>query len=109
MASDVMIQLGTGGSYRIVCGSDHSEDTPLGEGVEWKAPNGKLYLAFCDLEGGASEGDTIESQFEHYVYEARPVVTADVMTEEFDEGDGEDEGDDDEGDGTDGDEDAVEE
>ena len=96
MASDVMIQLGTGGSYRIVCGSDHSEDTPLGEGVEWKAPNGKLYLAFCDLEGGASEGDTIESQFEHYVYEARPVVTADVMMEEFDEGDGEgDEGEDD--------------
>jgi hypothetical protein len=101
MATDVMIQLGTGGSYRITCGDDHSDSLPLGEGIEWKAPNGKLYIAFCDLEGGAAESDTVESMFEHYVYEAKPVAAADVMEEEFDEGGDEEgeEGDDDEEEG----------
>jgi hypothetical protein len=102
MANGVMIQLGTGGSYRITCGDDHSEEVPLGESIEWNAPNGKTYLTFCDLEAGAEESDTVESMFEHYVYEVKPIPTADVMTEEFEEEGGEGD-DDDEGDGTDGD------
>jgi hypothetical protein len=98
--TNIGIELGEDG-YRIRCGTDHSEITPLGEGIEWRAPNGKLYLAFCDTEGGQEESGSIESQFEHYVYEVRPIPEADVEEVEFDgegEGDedGEDEGDEDE-------------
>jgi hypothetical protein len=96
MAGNVGLELGDDGGYRIRVGTDHSEVVPLGEGIEWRAPNGKLYLAFADLEGGSEEGSAIESEFEHYVYEARPIPEADVEEVEFgDEGlEGEDEGDD---------------
>jgi hypothetical protein len=85
--TNVGIELGEDG-YRIRCGTDHSEVTQLGEGIEWRAPNGKLYLAFCDTEGGQEESGSIESQFEHYVYEVRPIPEADVEEVEF-EGEGE--------------------
>jgi hypothetical protein len=100
MAGNVGLELGDDGGYRIRVGTDHSEVVPLGEGIEWRAPNGKLYLAFADLEGGSEEGSAIESEFEHYVYEARPVPEADVEEVEFgDEGlEGEDDEEDDAGD-----------
>ena len=97
MAAQVGIELGDDG-YRIRCGTDHSEIMPLGEGIEWKAPNGKLYLAFCDTEGGAEESSEIESQFEHYVYEAKPIADAEVEAGEC-EGEGEDAGEDGDEDG----------
>lgn len=93
-ANDVMVQLVGDGEYRIRCGTDYSETAVLGEGLEWKAPNGKLYLAYVDVEGGQEEGEGVESAFEHYVYEVRPVPDADVEEVEGEDGDG-DEGDED--------------
>ncbi len=112
MANDVMVQLVGDGEYRIRCGADFSEHAVLGEGLEWSAPNGKTYLAYVDVEGGADQGDGVESAFEHYVYEVRPVVEADIEEVEGEEGDEGDDGDDagdDEGDEEDGGEEEVKE
>lgn len=96
--SDVMIQLGESG-YRIRQGTATSDEVILGEPIEWRAPNGKTYLACIDLPDGSEEASEVESMFEHYVYEVRPVVDADieeVELEEDEEGEGDGDGDEEE-------------
>lgn len=92
----VKIELGASG-YRIACGDDHSDIHDLGEPIEWSAPNGKRYIAFCDLPEGETEADSVESQFEHYVYEAKAVATEDSDVVEVEFG-GDDEDEDEDGD-----------
>lgn len=94
--ADVNIQLGRDGVYRIVCGMDHSNAEYIGLPIEWKAPNGKRYIAFCDLPQDTvnDESNEIESMFESFIYEAKPVNNGENIDEDGDFGDEEDEGDD---------------
>lgn len=105
---DVGIELDSAGGYCIRQGTAKSEVVDLGDSIEWKAPNGKMYLAFLDLaDAMGDEGTEVESMFEHYVYECRPIPDAEI--EEVDGGDGEGEGDEsgESGESTDDDDDDV--
>lgn len=104
----VGVELVGADSYRIRCGTDFSETAGLGEGIEWKAPNGKLYLSYIDLPlDGGDEASEVESEFDHLVYEARPIADAEIEEGEDDgTGDADDAGDDGDTDDDDDDDDG---
>ena len=92
IVNDVAVQLG-GSGYRIRQGTAYSEVSDFGDPVEWKAPNGKTYIAFFDLPEGEDDVSAVETPFEVNVYEAR-AVPGDIEEVEF-EGDEDDDQDDD--------------
>lgn len=70
VVTDVAVQIGASG-YRIRQGTAFSEVSDFGDPVEWKAPNGKTYIAFFDLPEGEDDVAEVETPFEVNVYEAK--------------------------------------
>ena len=98
VVTDVAVQIGASG-YRIRQGTAFSDVSDFGDPVEWKAPNGKTYMAFFDLPEGEDDVAEVETPFEVNVYEVK-AVPGDVEEVEFE---GEE---DEEEDGTDDDDEA---
>jgi len=98
VVTDVAVQIGASG-YRIRQGTAFSDVSDFGDPVEWKAPNGKTYIAFFDLPEGEDDVAEVETPFEVNVYEVK-AVPGDVEEVEFE---GEE---DEEEDGTDDDDEA---
>jgi hypothetical protein len=107
LVNDVAVQLG-GSGYRIRQGTAFSEVSDFGEPVEWKAPNGKTYIAFFDLPDGEDDVSAVETPFEVNVYEVKAIpgeieeVEFEGDEDEEDEGDDSDDGSDDGDEGEDG-------
>ena len=100
---DVGVEVGQTG-YRIRQGTAYSEEADFGDPIEWRAPNSKLYIALVEEGAGGAE---VETPFEHFVYECKPVADAEIEDVDLpgdedavvmDEGDEGDDDDNDEGD-----------
>lgn len=101
VVTDVAVQIGASG-YRIRQGTAFSDVSDFGDPVEWKAPNGKTYIAFFDLPEGEDDVAEVETPFEVNVYEVK-AVPGDVEEVEFEGEEGEE---DEEEDSTDDDDEA---
>ena len=51
------------------------EEADFGDPIEWRAPNSKLYIALVEEGEGGAE---VETPFEHFVYECKPVADAEI-------------------------------
>lgn len=98
VVTDVAVQIGASG-YRIRQGTAFSDVSDFGDPVEWKAPNGKTYMAFFDLPEGEDIVAEVETPFAVNVYEVKPIL-GEIEEVEFE---GEE---DEEEDGTDDDDEA---